>query len=98
MGHTKVFQIGAAIDDATLVEDLRSIGPKSKKQLNAIGIFTAGDLKREGVLDTYYTLLSVGVKPNLNYVWAMMSALLDVEFSRVPQDLKDAIRKEMGHD
>ncbi len=40
-------QIGGHLDDNAQVESVRYLGPKSKDILNAIDIYTVGDLKRQ---------------------------------------------------
>ena len=90
-----LFEIGAHLDDAAPVESVRYIGPKSKVELNAIGILTVGDLKRIGVIDAYLTIKRKGYPASINFVWAMFAGLLGVDFHRIPLEFKAAVRAEL---
>ncbi|MBL4839005.1 MAG: TfoX/Sxy family DNA transformation protein [Kordiimonadaceae bacterium] len=90
-----IAEIGAHLDDAALVETVRYIGPKSKIELNAIGIITVGDLKRVGVIDAYLTIKGTGYPVTINFVWAMFAGLLGVDFHLVPPEFKEAVRAQL---
>ena len=90
-----LFEIGAHLDDAAPVETVRYIGPKSKVELNAIGIHTVGDLKRVGVIDAYLAIRNSGFPATINFVWAMFAGLLGVDFHRIPLEFKAAVRAEL---
>jgi DNA transformation protein and related proteins len=94
-GDLNLFEIGAHLDDSAPVESVRYIGPKSKIELNAIGIITVGDLKRVGVIDAYLTIKNTGLPVSINFVWAMFAGLLGVDFNRVPPEFKAAVRAEL---
>lgn len=89
-------EIGAGLDDAAPVESVRYVGPKSKQELNAIGIKTVGDLKRVGVIDAYLAVKATGYPVNINFVWAMYAGLLGVDFDKIPAEFKAAVRKELA--
>jgi len=90
-----LFEIGAHLDDASPVESVRYIGPKSKVALNDIGIFTVGDLKRIGVIDAYLQIKNTGLGSNINFVWAMFAGLLGLDFHRIPPEFKAAVRAQL---
>ena len=88
-------EIGAHLDDDAVVESVRYIGPKSKIELNAIGIITVGDLKRVGVIDAYLTIKSTGYPVTINFIWAMFAGMLGVDFHLVPLEFKDAVKAQL---
>lgn len=89
-------EIGAGLDDTLPVESIRYLGPKSKRELNAIGIKTVGDLKSIGVIDAYLMVKARGWTVNINFVWAMYAGLLGVDFDKIPAEFKEAVRKELA--
>lgn len=88
-------EIGAHLDEDAPVESLRYIGPKSKAELNAIEIITVGDLKRIGVIDAYLIIKNKGFPVSINFVWAMFAGLMGMDFHRIPQEFKAAVRAEL---
>lgn len=90
------FQIGSHLADDAPVESVRYLGPKSKDTLNALGIMTVGDLKREGVIDTFLKIKRAGFPASLNFVWAMYAGLMNIDFHRVPPEFKDAVKAEIA--
>jgi len=90
-----LMQIGAHLDDSAPVESIRYMGPTSKTQLNAIGIFTVGDLKRMGAIDTYLAVKATGYPVSLNFVWAMFAGLMGIDFGKIPPEFKVAVKAEL---
>jgi DNA transformation protein len=95
MDNINLFEIGAQLNDADPVESVRYIGPKSKVELNAIGIITVGDLKRTGVIEAYLTIKAKGYPVTINFVWAMFAGLLGLDFHRIPAEFKAAVRAQL---
>ena len=90
-----MMSVGESVPDDTPVEAIRYLGPSSKNQLGAIGITTAGELKRMGVIDAYLTMKHAGMRVSLNFVWAMYAGLMGWDFGAIPPEFKQAVRREI---
>lgn len=80
----------------TPVQHLRNIGPKSTAWLNEIGIYTAADLERVGVVNAYRECAArFRNANNLNLLWALQAALLDIPWNALPDEMKQALLDEL---
>ena len=80
------------------VESLKNLGEKSASWLHDIGIHTKTDLKKAGVIPTFLALKKVGHQVNLNMLWAMVGALMDIHWTDVPPELKEKLKEELKKD
>ncbi|MBU6376953.1 MAG: TfoX/Sxy family DNA transformation protein [Gammaproteobacteria bacterium] len=55
--------------------DLRNLGPQSERQLAAIGIHSAEELRRIGAVEAFLALRRAGSGRSLNLLWALVGAL-----------------------
>lgn len=55
--------------------DLRNLGPQSERQLAAVGIHSAEELRRVGALEAFVALRRAGSGRSLNLLWALVGAL-----------------------
>ena len=58
------------------LSQLKGMGPKSEAELNTVGIYTEEQLRSVGPVNAFIQLGKVqGVKPSLNFLYAMIGAL-----------------------
>ena len=76
--------------DAT-VEDLPSLGPKSRSMLAAAGIRSVSDLRRLGSVAAYVRVKRSGGKPSLNLLWALEGALTDLPWQVVAREHRTSL-------
>lgn len=84
------------MEPGTPVEKLKNIGAKSALALNAIGIRTAGELERMGVVQAYINLQDAGFNTTLNLLWSMAAGLVDMPWTELPDEVKDILRKQLA--
>lgn len=75
------------------VRRLRNLGPTSSAWLQEAGIHTRADLEREGSLGAYARMLEAGVAPNLNLLYALEAALMEIHISHLPAVVKSSLRE-----
>ena len=75
------------------VRRLRNLGPTSCAWLRQVEIRTRADLEREGSLGAYAMLLEQGVPPNLNLLYALEAALMDLQIVHLPTVIKASLRE-----
>lgn len=95
MEELNFLEIGAHLDDDAPIESVRYLGPKSKAELNAVQIFTVGDLKKKGAIDAYLEVKDRGFPVSLNFLWAMFAGLMGVDFHKIPPEFKDAVKAQL---
>jgi len=75
---------------------LRGLGPKSEKCLNEIGIRTLDDLRAVGPVRAFIRLREeAGIKPSLNFLYAMVGALEDVHWAEIARREKRRLLMEL---
>ena len=75
---------------------LKGIGPKSEKNLNAIGIYTRQQLQDTGPVAAYIKLMRQGsVKISLNFLYAMVGALEDKHWTSIATSEKTRLLMEL---
>ncbi len=76
---------------------LKGLGPKSEKCLNEIGIFTKSDLEKIGPVKAFIKLRNEcsTMKPSLNFLYAMVGALEDVNWTSVAKKEKYRLLMEL---
>jgi len=74
---------------------VKNIGPVSGQWLAAVGIHTLDDLRSVGVLNAYNLVKAHGYNANLNLLWALQGALLDVHWTRIPARIKQELLERL---
>lgn len=74
---------------------LRNIGPKSSQCLAAVGIYTLDDLREVGVVTAYNLVTAHGYNTNINLLWALQGALMNVRWTDVPESVKRQLRQRL---
>ena len=78
------------------LRQLRNLGPVSSAWLKSVGIVTRADLEVLGSVKAYARVLDAGVKPNLNLLYAMEGALMDLDILRLPSVVKSSLRERFA--
>ena len=71
---------------------MKNLGPKSSEILAKIGVHTKSDLEAIGAVDCYLILKNQGFNINLNMLYALESALLDIHISNLSADIKQHLQ------
>jgi len=72
--------------------DMKNLGPKSTAMLAKIGIHTKADLEAIGAVDCYNILKNQHYNVNLNMLYALESALLDIPITQLSNDIKQHLQ------
>lgn len=57
------------------IRDLQGLGEKSEQTLAKVGVLTVADLEQMGVVQAFVALKQQGLKPSLNFLYALVGAL-----------------------
>lgn len=76
-----------------VIRRMRNLGPSSAAWLKSVGISTRADLERHGSVGAYARMLEAGVQPNLNLLYAMEAALMELNILHLPAVIKDSLRE-----
>jgi DNA transformation protein and related proteins len=71
---------------------LKNLGPKSTKWLNAIGVYTLDDLREMGAIDCCRILKAQGYPVSLNLAYAIEGALRDLHWTKLPESVKQQLK------
>jgi len=74
------------------ISEMKNLGPKSTEMLAKIGIYTRQDLEDIGAVDCYLILKNQGYHVNLNMLYALESALLDIHIINLSTDIKQHLQ------
>ena len=74
------------------ISEMKNLGPKSTQMLENIGIHTKADLEETGAVDCYLILKNQGYSVNLNMLYALESALLDININQLGSDIKQHLQ------
>ncbi len=81
--------------DHRRISELRNLGPACERDLNAVEIFTADDIRRLGVEETFARLMAGrlaretgGRCYNAVYLYALYGALEDCDWREIPEQKK----------
>lgn len=74
---------------------MKNIGPASAKWLAAVGIHTVDDLSALGVINAYTLVRAHGYNANLNLLWALQGAVMDIHWARIPAHIKLELRQRL---
>jgi DNA transformation protein len=77
----------------TPIAQLRNLGPRSARLLEAVGIRTLVDLEDAGVIEAFRRLVKAGNKPGLSLLYAMQGALSNTDWQQLPQTVRDHLRE-----
>ncbi len=72
---------------------LRNLGPVSRRWLAAIGVVSRADLERVGSIGAYRLVRKQQRGASLLLLYALEAALLDVDWRKLPSDLKRRLRE-----
>jgi DNA transformation protein len=75
--------------------DLRNLGKTSAQWLHAVGIHTAGDLRRLGAVDAYRAVKTRGFRASKVLLYAIEGALMDIHWNDLPSERKEALNKQL---
>ena len=85
--------------DDTPILELRNLGPKCKEQLNAVGIYTAGDIRKLGIKETFERMMfgcithpKQGSCINASYLYALYGAIHDCDWRDIPAKKRDELK------
>ena len=78
----------------TELEQLKGLGPKSSGQLGAVGIHTRDELEAVGPVQAFLWLKEAGYNPSLNFLYAMVGALNDVDWRVIARHEKERLLGE----
>jgi DNA transformation protein len=73
--NAKVRQRIAAGKLRLRIRDLRNLGMRCEQQLTDIGLGTVEALRRHGAVSVFVQMKRAGLKPSLNFLWALAGAL-----------------------
>lgn len=80
----------------TRLSSLKGLGPKSEKELNAIGIFTKEDLENTGPVNAYIKLKKeTGGNVSLNFLYAMVGAIENRHWTDIAKAEKERLLFEL---
>ncbi len=81
--------------DERTISEMRNLGPACEKDLNAVGIYTAEELKRLGPEDAFVKMLlgrlELGRSAkccNAAYLYALYGAIHEIDWRAVPEQKK----------
>ena len=85
-------------NDQRTISEMRNLGPACEAHLNAAGIFTADDVNRLGIEETYERMVAAQMKTGKRvvihpgYLYALYGALEDCDWREVPQSKKNEFK------
>jgi hypothetical protein len=71
---------------------MKNLGPKSTAMLAKIGIHSRDDLERCGAVDCFLALKNMDFPVNLNMLYALEAALLDIHITALGNDIKQHLQ------
>ena len=86
--------------DNRQIADLRNLGPACARDLHAVDIFTAEDIRKLGVEGTFSRVIEnhltnghKGTLINATYLYALYGALHDCDWREIPQQKKTEFKR-----
>jgi DNA transformation protein len=73
---------------------LKNLGKTSAQWLNAVGIHTVADLRRQGAVDAYKAVRKRGFRASRVLLYAIEAALLDIHRNDLPEDRKQELNEK----
>ncbi len=78
------------------LSQLKGLGPKSEQYLNEVGIHTKAQLIELGAVKTFLKLKEeCSIKPNLNFLYAMVGALENKSWLHIAQEERGRLLMEL---
>ena len=77
------------------LQHLKNLGKTSAQWLHAVGIHSVSDLRRLGAVDAYRAVRTRGFKASKVLLYAIEGALLDVHWSDIPLERKEALNDQL---
>lgn len=74
--------------DGSAIEELPNLGVVSAEWLRQAGITTLAELTALGAVEAYFRVQKLGVKPNLNLLYALEGAIRGSHWLQVKRDSK----------
>jgi len=74
------------------ISEMKNLGPKSTAMLAKVGIHSREDLESIGAVDCYNILKNQHYNVNLNMLYALESALLDIPVTQLSNDIKQHLQ------
>lgn len=65
-----------------------NLGPKTKQWLAKIHVYSREDICRLGPCQVYRELLAVGYPPNLNLLYGLLGAAMDVDWKLIAEQYR----------
>lgn len=78
------------------ISQMRNLGPATERMLCDVGIKSADDLRAIGAVDAFLRLQFAQSGVSLNALYAMESALLDIDWRELPRERKSALKHAVG--
>ena len=72
---------------------LRNIGDKMEKRLNAVGIYTAEELRSVGSKETFVRLKSYDSTVCAVHLYTLEGAISDIDYNCLPNDIKTDLKE-----
>lgn len=72
---------------------LRNIGPTSARWLEIVGVHGLEDLEALGVVETFLRVRDAGFSSNLNLLWALQGAIMNLHWAEIPPEIKAHLRR-----
>ena len=87
-------------NDGSSISQMRNLRPACEADLNSVGIFSADDVKKLGVEETFLRVL-IGRKKmgrstagcNATYLYALYGAIHDIDWREIPENKKREYQK-----
>jgi DNA transformation protein len=77
------------------LQHLKNLGKTSAQWLHAVGIHSASDLRRLGAVDAYRAVRTRGFRASKVLLYAIEGALLDIHWSDIPAERKEALNDQL---
>ena len=71
------------MDDASIISELKSLGPKSQQMLSRAGITSVAQLRELGSVEAYVRVKRANSGVSANLLWALESALSGESWQKV---------------
>ena len=79
-----------------MLEDLPNLGPTSAGWLRDVGVETSDDLERLGSVAAFLLVDASREGTSLNLLYALEGALQDVRWDRLPPQVREDLRRQVG--
>jgi len=77
------------------IRDLQGLGEKSEESLAKVGVLSVADLKQVGAVQAFVALKQQGLKPSLNFLYALVGALKGRSWLDIAQHEKGKLLMEI---